>query len=125
MLLLPTVDLQVLEVPCGDSSGEQSYKEELPSMLSQRPNCTPSGGNPISQVVGSLETSQRHLLRAYAACVPFELLVSPANTVLHRAVFFLPLHMFSDSLPHLLHRDRQWKFIMCRMTDYDCEFENV
>lgn len=22
-------------------------------------------------------------------------------------------------------RDRQWKFIMCRMTDYDCEFENV
>lgn len=22
-------------------------------------------------------------------------------------------------------RDRQWKFIMCRMTDYDCEFANV
>lgn len=22
-------------------------------------------------------------------------------------------------------RDRQWKFIMCRMTDYDCEFASV
>nr|KAF6290522.1 dermatopontin [Myotis myotis] len=22
-------------------------------------------------------------------------------------------------------RDRQWKFIMCRMTNYDCEFANV
>ncbi|XP_054967843.1 dermatopontin isoform X2 [Pan paniscus] len=22
-------------------------------------------------------------------------------------------------------RDRQWKFIMCRMTEYDCEFANV
>ncbi|XP_077658485.1 dermatopontin isoform X1 [Urocitellus parryii] len=22
-------------------------------------------------------------------------------------------------------RDRQWKFIMCRMTDYDCEFANA
>ncbi|NXW73257.1 dermatopontin [Hirundo rustica] len=24
-----------------------------------------------------------------------------------------------------VHRDRQWKFIVCRMTDYDCPFQNV
>ncbi|XP_064817095.1 dermatopontin-like [Oncorhynchus masou masou] len=22
-------------------------------------------------------------------------------------------------------RDRQWKYIVCRMTDFDCEFENL
>lgn len=22
-------------------------------------------------------------------------------------------------------RDRQWKFIVCRMTDYDCQFQSV
>ncbi|OWK63925.1 Dermatopontin [Lonchura striata] len=31
-----------------------------------------------------------------------------------------PLSLFSLSC-----RDRQWKFIVCRMTDYDCPFQNV
>lgn len=22
-------------------------------------------------------------------------------------------------------RDRQWKYTLCRMTDFDCEFENL
>lgn len=22
-------------------------------------------------------------------------------------------------------RDRQWKYILCRMTDFDCDFENL
>lgn len=25
----------------------------------------------------------------------------------------------------LCFRDRQWKYILCRMTDFDCDFENA
>ncbi|XP_041128332.1 dermatopontin-like [Polyodon spathula] len=24
-----------------------------------------------------------------------------------------------------VHRDRQWKYVVCRMTDFDCEYKNV
>lgn len=32
---------------------------------------------------------------------------------------------WQDCVSCLCFRDRQWKYILCRMTDFDCEFENL
>lgn len=31
----------------------------------------------------------------------------------------------TDGVVVFVSRDRQWKYILCRMTDFDCEFENL